>query len=461
MDKEDLINIILDLEEKVRKLEEQQNRNSQNSSKPPSADGYKKPVKPKSDRTKSGKKPGGQLGHKGTTLEPVENPDVVKDYERELHRCSECNHDLSNVKSSYTSRQEVDIPQVKPIITEHRIASKVCPNCKAINSAGPKDLTQAIQYGARVRALASYLHYSQLIPIKRIQELLSDVLGLRISEGTVVSMHKGLYEQLTDTEAQIKTSLLQKPVNHSDETSMTINGKTCWLHVVSNAYETAYFTHKKRGKEAMDAMDILPRYTGVVVHDHWKPYFRYEHIKHSLCNAHHLRELRGMYENYDQSWALDLRTHLLHINKTVDDHKKFGRMRLSDDELRNFSNTYDAILERGQKQIPETNFQPKHTKRGRKKQHPSKNFLDRLTNRKEETLRFMYDFRVPFTNNQGEQDIRMTKVKQKISGCYRSEDGAERFCRIRGYISTANKNGFNIFSALENAIRGQPFQLQA
>lgn len=449
--------IIDHLNKRINQLEERLKRNSQNSNQPPSTDQYERKSKPKSERQKSGKKPGGQPGHRGFTMQPTQNPDTVINYG--VSQCELCKHDLSDVQvTEYLSRQECDIPPVMPRIIEHRMASKICPKCKFINKAkGPEYLKQPIQYGPRVSAFATYLHYDQLLPLQRIQRLFSDLFSLPLSEGTLVNIHEKFCTQLRDSEAKIRENLLTSCVNNCDETSMYINGKTQWLHVVSNDTNTSYFIHKKRGSEAMDAMNILPQYNGVIVHDHWKPYFIYNNMKHSLCNAHHIRELRGIHEIYDQPWAQEMRQLLLDINRTVDKYKDAGKSKLPTKILTHLSEKYDAILNSAQSQIPSVKILSNGSKkRGRIKQHPAKNLFDRLTKQKQETLRFMYDFNVPFTNNQAERDVRMAKLKQKVSGCFRSQEGAGRFCRIRGYISTSRKRGINILQSLENAIRGQP-----
>jgi transposase len=273
----------------------------------------------------------------------------------------------------------------------------------------------------------------------------------------LVKKHGQLYEQLSQSESIVWVNLIASPVINCDETGVRIKGKNRWGHVISNGANTAYFCHGKRGVDAMNEMGILPNYKGVAVHDHWKPYFTYKDMRHSLCNAHHIRELRGINENYEQPWAKEMRQHLLDINAMVNEYKNAGKSYLPSKEIKKLSEQYDAILNVGLTQIPVINpTSTKTKKRGRIKQHPAKNLHDRLTNQKMETLRFMYDFRVPFTNNQAEQDIRMAKVKLKISGCFRSQEGAERFCRIRGYISTSRKRGLNVLRSIEIAIRGHP-----
>lgn len=449
--------IIAEQGNKIKDLEERLKRHSQNSNQPPSTDQYAKKNRPKSEREKSGKKAGGQPDHKGVTLRPTKNPDeIIYCY---VDQCEACHHDLSAVEAKeYFKRQECDIPQIKPTVTEYRMSAKICPKCKLMNKAKcPKNLTQPIQYGERVISLAAYLHHDQLIPLKRVQGMFSDLFSLSISEGTLVNGSNQLHEQLSSSESKVHEKLIASPVNNCDETSIRVNGKTRWLHVVSNDVNTAYFCHNKRGTDAMNAMGILPRYKGTIIHDNWKPYFTYQNMTHGLCNAHHIRELRGINENYDQPWAKEMRRHLLNVNTMIREHKNAGKDNLSEEVIKKFSEQYDVILKSAISEIPTLKTtSTKSKKRGRVKQHPAKNLHDRLTKQKEETLRFMYDFRVPFTNNQAEQDIRMAKVKLKVSGCFRSQEGADRFCRIRGYISTSRKRELNILQSLENAIRGQP-----
>lgn len=435
--------------------------NSSNSNKPPSTDQYERKSKPKSEREKTGKKTGGQPCHQGKTLQQTDNPDLIKNYN--VGACISCQHDLSDVHiTGYVKQQECDIPPINSVITEHRMAIKVCPKCKSLNRAvGPKHLTQPIQYGPKINALATYFHYVQLVPLQRIQEMFSDIFSLPISQGTLVNMHEQAYIQLEEATLKIWKNLQQGDVAFFDETSVYVMGKTQWSHVASNEINTAYFIHPKRGKEAIDAMNILPQFKGNAVHDHWAPYFTYDHCEHSLCNAHHARELRGIYENYNHQWAQQMREHLYGIKKMVDECKKAGSTALPAELLKKYSDEYDSILQAAQSQIPETKPSKEPKKRGRIKQHPAKNLHDRLMRRKPETLRFMHDFRVPFTNNQAERDIRMTKLKQKISGTFRSAEGADRFCRIRGYISTARKREVNALWALENVTRGGPESLFA
>ncbi len=439
--------------EQIKKLEAQLSKNSKNSSKPPSSDGFKKPS-PKSLRKNGKRKTGGQPGHEGKTLNQVESPDIIVTHTAD--RCESCSTSLVAVEClGVELRQEVDLPVIQPIVTEHQAEIKVCPRCgHAAKGQFPKDITQGVQYGPRIKATANYLSHYQLLPYARLQELFEDVFTVPLSEGTLFNVNAVCYEKLQGYELQVRQHLINSPVAHFDESGLRVMKELHWLHVASTEKLTLYEMHKKRGKEAMDAIGILPYFTGRAVHDHWKPYFHYG-SKHGLCNAHHLRELTYHEEQYGQRWAEKMKECLLEIKKEVDDLKQQGSFKMPLERLSYFGRRYSHILREGLKEIPPVHQAQK--KRGKLKQHPAKNLADRLSSFKGETLAFMYDFTVPFTNNQGEQDIRMIKVKQKISGCFRSQQGGKMFCRTRGYISTARKNGLNPLDALTDLFKGTPF----
>ena len=437
--------------ERIKTLEGLLSKNSKNSSKPPSSDGFRKP---KSLRKIGERKTGGQHGHKGQTLNQVATPDVIITHTAEL--CETCLTSLAGVTSlGCERRQEFDLPEVQPIVTEHLAEIKICPTCGCQTKGKfPEDITQVVQYGPRVKAMASYLSHYQLLPYARLQELFEDVFKLPLSEGTLFNLTSVSYKKLEEYETHIKKMLTLSPVVHFDESGLRVREELNWLHVASTETLTHYEMHKKRGQEAMDAIGILPAFKGIAVHDHWKPYFQYGK-KHGLCNAHHLRELTYHEEQYSQLWAEKLKELLVEIKKEVDAHKAAGDLRITPKRLSYFSRQYSHILREGLKEIPAVHQGEK--KRGKPKQHPAKNLFDRLRDFKRETMAFMYDFTVNFTNNRAEQDIRMIKVKQKISGCFRSHQGSQMFLRARGYISTARKNAVNPLDALTDAFRGIPF----
>ncbi len=449
---------IRDLEEQVKSLNEKLNKNSRNSSKPPSTDNFahEKP-NPKSRRIKSGKKAGGQEGHVGTTLTLVDNPDETEVYN--VCRCKNCGKDLHNeIAIDYERRQVFDIPPVKMSVTEHRGEIKVCP-CGCINNADfPEDVKYSVQYGPRLTSLAVYLHDYQLIPYDRCCELLSDVCGCEISPATLIRAQNLCFERLEEFENEIKKLLSQSPVINFDETGTRINGQRSWLHVASTSQMTYYMAHEKRGSEAMDDMEILPNFNGTAVHDFWKPYYKYD-CDHSLCNSHLIRELTGIYDNYNQSWSNDMKALLLDIKRCVDETRNTSD-NLETDQIRDFVEKYDAITKIGLEENPPPLIpipQDQAKKRGKKSQSKPKNLLDRFVGYKNDILRFMYDFEVPFENNQAERDVRMMKVQQKISGTFRSTQGAVWFCRIRGYISTVKKNKISVINAIQDVFSGKAF----
>ncbi len=455
---EELVAHIQQLHEVIQQLQDQVQKTSRNSSKPPSSDGLKKPPpRPKSLR-KPGQKPnGGQPGHLGHTLRQVEDPERVEVHE--VITCQTCQASLEEVEEERREKRQVfDIPAVHIEVTEHQVVVKVCPQCGTINQAEfPSDVTHPTQYGANVKAHATYFTNYHHLPLDRTAQLFEDVFGQRISEAVILGANAEGAVQVSPSNEVVKQHLIDADVAHFDESGLRVEGKGQWLHVASTPELTYYEVQPKRGKEGMDAIGILPEFHGTAVHDHWKSYFTYTQCDHSLCNAHHLRELEFVSEQYQQTWAKEMGDFLREINTTVK-QTRLTSDHLEAHQLAEFARRYDEILEAGFRANPppaEDKSQPK--KRGKRKQSPPKNLLDRLEQKKPEVLRFMYDFRVPFDNNQGERDIRMMKVKQKVSGTFRTTAGAERFCRIRGYLSTVRKQGLNVLDALKKAFQGNPF----
>jgi len=442
----------LDLAEHIQALEDRVSKNSRNSGKPPSSDGLSKPA-PKSLRKRHGRKQGGQPGHEGHTLKAVSKPDVI-----ELHAiqvCQGCQTSMVQVKvQRYEKRQVFDLPVVQLIITEHQAEVKRCPCCGIENKAAfPQDVTQPVQYGSEIKSQAVYLNQYQMIPVERVSEALEELYGHRMSKGTIVAACQEAAKKVEPVNQVIRKTLAEKEaVVHFDETGMRIAGKLHWLHVASTAHLTYYATHAKRGQVASDAIGILPVFRGTAVHDGWKSYLGYHDLQHALCNAHHLRELEFICERYEQQWAAEFSDLFLEIKQAVNSASD----RLSEEQILNFNQRYDELVEAGLQANPPPP-EPPEKKRGKKKQSPPKNLLDRLHDHKGAVLAFMLDFKVPFDNNQAERDIRMMKVKQKVSGCFRSENGAKTFCQIRGYLSTARKNGQLALSALRQAFAGTPF----
>lgn len=440
------------LESRVTELEGQIRKNSRNSSKPPSGDGFGK--KTKSLRSKSERKTGGQPEHPGSTLEWSDEVDIV--IEHKVQQCQDCGSSLEEYPAQdVVARQVYDIPPIILNVTEHRAEIKSCPHCGFENQAQfPAEANSLVQYGSKLKSIMVYLMDGQLLPFERTCELLSDILGTKVSEGTLYNTKIQCFNHLELITNNIQSSILASNVVHFDETGLRVNGKLWWLHVACTDGLTYYFVHSKRGQLAMNEMDILPQFDGKAIHDGWSSYADYS-CEHFLCNAHHLRELKFIWEQYEQSWAIQMSLLLCTIKRQVDEAKENGQKCLPLDVLNAFEARYQAILEQGFIANPIMAPPPeaRKKKRGRTKQSPPRNLLDRLKSQSA-VLGFMYDFEVPFDNNQAERDIRMMKLKQKISGSFRSFDGAKIFCRIRGYISTLRKQGCNVLDSLVALFNG-------
>jgi len=468
LDKEALLSIVLTLQQQVQQLQQtvaeqaaviqslrdQLAKNSRNSGQPPSSDGLKKP-RTRSLRKKSGRRSGGQKGHKGHTLKMVEQPEHIR-----VHKVSTCPHcatDLNSVDVCKQERRQVfDIPPVQVEVTEHQAEIKVCPGCgEAVKGEFPAEVTQAVQYGPRLQAQASYLNVYQLIPWARTRELLGDFYGHTPAEAIVLTSNATVVERIESSLDTIQQQLIAAAVVHFDESGLRVEGQLNWLHVASTDHLTQYNVHPKRGQDGMKAAGILPEFKGRAVHDHWQSYFTFKDCQHALCNAHHLRELQFVVDQYEQEWAQGMLQLLLDIKAEVDAAPP-EQMSLSPKRLAYFEQCYEVLIAQGLDANPPP-ADPPPRKRGRRKQSPPKNLLDRLQKRKSQVLAFMYDFRVPFDNNLAERDVRMVKVKQKVSGAFRTRSGAETFCAIRSYISTARKQGQNVIDSLHSALIGNPF----
>jgi transposase len=442
----------------LQELQARLAKTSRNSSKPPSGDGYGK-VKRTTSLRKAGNKPnGGQPGHDGQTLMMSAYPDRTLTYE--VPSCAHCQASLQEVEVvGYEERQVFDLPAIRIEVTAHRAQIKVCPACgRANKGAFPAAVTQAVQYGPTVNTWASYFTNQHHIPVERTTEIFADLVQHQVSEATVLKASEHLDRCIAPSTEAVKGMLREAEVLHVDESGLRVTGKLHWLHVACTASLTSYEVHTKRGQEAMDDAGILGAFRGTAVHDHWKPYLKYDECDHALCNAHHLRELRFIDTQYQQPWANDMAKLLLEIKAAVEATPE-PAMRLSPPELEAFAKRYDAVVQAGfeANPAPISTTEGEGKKRGRPKQPPPVNLLIRLRDFKNQVLAFMSDFRIPFDNNQGERDIRMVKVKQKVSGGFRTLEGAQRFGRIRGYISTARKNAQNVFEAIRDAFDGSPF----
>jgi len=438
----------------IAELEARLNKNSSNSSKPPSGDGYgKKP--PKNSREKSGKTTGGQLGHVGKTLEKVQNPNEV--IECKIQENCDCGCSLEKIESTKKTRQVFDIPKPQIWVTEYVSHNKVCPGCGKVHKTEfPDGVTQPTQYGENIQALMSYLSIHQLIPLGRTVEAIRDITGQSVSEGTLANVSRALCEKLEGAVEEIKRQIIDADVVHFDETGMRSEGKTKWMHVACTEELTYYEVHDKRGQQAALDIGILATFKGTSVHDHWKPYYCFTDCTHAECNAHNLRYLKDIAENYHQDWANEMASLLIEINRRVKSLKIEGFFEMPKEEIQIWHKRYHSIIEIG---ILEDGVKSPQilNKKGKLTKSKALQLLFKLQNYDLETLAFMYDFAIPFDNNLAERDIRMQKLRQKISGCFRGKDGANIFCRIRSYLSTAKKNGINAMEAITRAVKGQPF----
>lgn len=399
----------------------------------------------KSERQKTERSSGGQPGHPGQTLKMVHDPDDV--VVLHLTGCCACGHDWEGVGViDLLARQVHDLPELRLHVTEYQAEVKVCPGCRERGQAAfPTHVPGQVQYGPRLLATAVFLSVGHFIPLERVTQILAALFGAELSDGTVALNLSVAAVRLDVFEKSLKTALLKQPVLHVDETGSKVNGKLHWLHVVSCAQLTLYGHHEQRGMTALQAMEVLPQFRGVVVHDAWSTYFRLPG-KHALCNAHLLRELRGLNELGGQSWAGELRSAL----QEVYHQQKAGT--LTSAEKVTFLTRWEALVAAGLEANPPA--EPIPRTRGRVKQSPGRNVALRCQRHRAAMLRFLDDPLVPFDNNQAERDIRMTCVKRKVSGGFRSVEGGETFCRIRSYISTLQKQGLNAWQGLVSVFRG-------
>ncbi len=435
------------LEQRLKELEGRLAKNSSNSHHPPSSDALSKP-RTKSLRTRSARKPGGQPGHPGQTLQRVKDPKHIRIHGLEVcPQCQGCALSKEPVLD-YESRQVFDLPEPALVVTEHRAQIKCCPCCgEEVRAQFPAGVSAPVQYGPRFQSLMVYLNQQQLLPYDRLAQLCEDLFGQPLSAATLAAANERAYEKLEPFAQALVNQVPQAPVVHLDESGLRVEGTLHWLHVASTAKLTFYGVHSKRGTEAMDAFGIIGACRQWVMHDHWKPYFAYQKCLHALCNEHLLRELKFLWEEEHEVWAQQLSELLLGFYQRRQKHGALGER-----QFKRALRRYRAVVRRGRYRHPR--FKPGQERCAQSK---AANLLDRLEDFDLCVLAFLADERVPFTNNQGEQDIRMVKVRQKISGCFRTLRGAQIFCRIRSYLSTCRKQGRNLWEAIQMAIVGRPF----
>jgi transposase len=433
----------------VAELQGRLAQNSQNSSKPPSSDGLNKP-KPKSLRTPGLKPTGGQRGHAGHTLKQVAHADVIETHGPASH-CDVCHCPLSAAAAVVVEvRQVFDLPPLRCEVTEHRVLEVPCTCGKVHRGTFPAAVSAPVQYGPHSKAAVVQLTHHHMLPLARTGELMGDLFGLPMSDATVLAIQAEAQERLAPTVAAIGEALTRAPVAHADETGMNVAGKPHWLHVLATPLLTWLGAHPNRGKKAFDAFGLLIVFAGTLIHDGWRPY-RELACKHGLCNAHHLRELTYVFEQMGQAWAKCLIDLLVAACHEV----AAAGAPLSAERIAHYRAAYDQILTTGEAANPRA---PPSGKRGRTKQSKALNLIDRLRLYADDVWRFMTDPGVPFTNNLGEQAVRMPKVKQKVSGGFRTPGGLDTFCTIRSYLATLHKQEANLFHALTLTFQGSPPQ---
>ena len=439
---------VRDLLAQVRQLEDRLACHSTNSHQPPASDGLAKPA-PRSLRQKTGRKPGGQPGHPGHTLQPVPKPDHALVHPLEHCPCGQCGGVslLGQPVLAHERRQVFDLPALALSVTEHQAEIKQCPRSGLrVTAAFPDGVTAPVQYGPHFRGFTLYLFNQQLLPFDRLRQTILDLFGQSLSRGTLPQTNERAYHPLAPVAAAISRGLIHAPVVSVDESGVRVAGRLHWWHVACTAELTAYGVHARRGAAAMDALGILPHCRQWLMHDHWKPYYKYDAL-HALCNQHLLRELTFLADEQHQAWAGDLSRFLLACK---DDPQT--RVGLDEAQFHRAHARYRELVRQGRQEHPR-----RRPGQGRTQQGKAANLLDRLEDYDLCVLAFLLDPNVPFTNNQGEQDIRMIKVKQKISGCFRTLRGAQSFARIRSYLSTCRKQGHNLWAACYQAVIGHPF----
>jgi transposase len=424
------------LKKRLEKLESLLKKNSHNSSKPPSSDTRKEI---KNSRTKSGRGPGGQKGHKGTTLRLQENPDKV--IRHNIKNCQKCGKDLKGSEViKLKRRQVIDIPPIEVKVEEHQTETIRCSCCGKINeSKFPKGITNTAQYGERIKSIITYLWTKDQTPYDRISETIKDVFNIKMSVGTINNIIREASDKAEKVREVIKLHIKEAKVLNADETGLRVNKENYWQHVVSNEKLTYYAIHKNRGRTAIDEIGVLPEYGGVCVHDGLASYKKYN-CRHALCNAHHLRELAYIAEELHQKWAKKFIDLLLDMKRDVEISKSKNLTQIDDEKITKYLIKYSALIRSGYREA----------EKSKKERKTAINLLDRLKKWKKEVILFAIDFSVPFDNNLAERDLRMMKLKQKISGCFRSVQGAMDFSNLRSVIASAKKQNINRFEVIYN-----------
>ena len=438
---------------RIKELEARLATDSRTSSKPPSSDGLGR--LPRSTRRPSGKRPGGQAGHTRHTLPMVEQP-----AERVRHRpavCQQCHADLSAVAGRVVERRQVlDVPEIQLLALEHQIEAICCPHCHTTSLGSfPPSVSAPVQYGPNIQALAVYLHQGQLLPTARTCEALAAFCGCQIAEATLLQWSELAAERLGPTVERIAELLVGSPLQHGDETGIRVSGMLHWLHVNSTGLLTHLTWHASRGREAMDEIGIWPRFAGRGMHDRLASYDAYG-CAHSICGAHLMRDCAAVAQQEHQQWAAEMHDFLCDLHDACQEWRLLHLPAVPALERDDWVARYFEILAAGYAAQPPPPASSAGSRKGRRKQSKAKNLLDALLSRAEQVLALLDDLRIPFTNNQAERDLRWAKVQQKISGTFRSATGVTAFCRIRSYLSTMQKQGHSMLSALTAVFQGHP-----
>ena len=441
----------------IKDLKEQLNKNSGNSSKPPSSDGMKKKPATKSQRGKSGRKPGGQNGHKGKYLSVISEPDeIIRHYHSDCNDCPYRNQCMEKACTKET-RHVIDAVVDVKVTAHEKMYIAECPKCKSPKTGEfPADITNYVQYGKNLEALVVSLNTVGAVSVNRVHEIIGSVFNIPISTGTIKNMVTRCAERIKPVLMHIRKALIAAPLLHCDETGTRVEGKTRWVHNASNEYYTYLTLSSKRGTVAMEEADILPHFRGTVVHDCWSPYWKFDSAAHQLCCTHLLRELNGVIENHpEQTWAEKFKALLLKMKKAKDRVLENGKNELCYSSVHRYKKQYDELisLAYSENPIPQQNT----GKPGKKKRGKVLCLIDRLKKYMGQVCLFLESFTVPFDNNQAERDIRNVKIKTKVSGCFRSFEGAVEYLNITSYISTARKHGLNSFHAVLAAVSGKPY----
>ena len=365
--------------------------------------------------------------------------------------CNICGEDLDAVSCTHHERRtKIDIVFEK--VVQHVDAEvKKCPNCQSTNKgAFPVDMPGPLQYGDGLKAFVINLLMGQMVALNRVQKLVTSMIGTVISEATFLKYIWRLHQALEAWEAQAIKDLLIAPAINVDETSLKAGKDPHWIHVYSAGDITLKFLHRRRGKEAMEAINIIPRHGGVIIHDCWSSYLSYDHCKHGLCGSHILRELTFVVGSNNYAWACNMKRLLQKACKAVTESDE---KQLDDKAYAGLQKNYRNILTRGAKELPPIPPKPSG-KRGRIAKSDAHNLLERLQKHEASVLLFAKNPHVSFTNNRAERDLRMAKVKQKVSGCFRVVDYAKAYCRISSYLQTMASKGFNPLIAIQMALAG-------